>query len=137
MGETVPPTTLDIKSLILEGNNAITEKIDGLDITVALMHQDMEKMRERVKDLGIRTDSAKEILGAHTSRLADQEWCLKQQEAKMADLEDRSPRNNVCMLEVPEDMETTPIEKTAGHVPYYHQHYSELTSRENAFFLTS
>ncbi|KAJ1149870.1 hypothetical protein NDU88_002669 [Pleurodeles waltl] len=73
-GETTTPTARDIKKLILEGNRTITEKLDGVAVTVTLLHQDMEKMRERVKDLGTRANSAEEILQAHTSQLADQEW---------------------------------------------------------------
>ncbi|KAJ1130670.1 hypothetical protein NDU88_009020 [Pleurodeles waltl] len=84
--ETAPSPTLGILNLILEGNKAIMVKIDWVDITVALLHQDMEKMREQLKDLGTRADHV--VLGAHNSKLAEQERQLKHQEAKLADLED-------------------------------------------------
>ncbi|KAJ1111019.1 hypothetical protein NDU88_008357 [Pleurodeles waltl] len=46
------PSTLELKQLILEGNRAITEKIDGVAITVVLIRQDMDKMGDRVGELG-------------------------------------------------------------------------------------
>ncbi|KAJ1178475.1 hypothetical protein NDU88_003721 [Pleurodeles waltl] len=97
-GEVIPPSTLDIKNFILERNKAITKKIGGVAITVALLHQDMEKMKEHMKDLGTSADGVEEILGAHTSQLADQEIRLKLQEAKLAYIEDRSRCNNVRIL---------------------------------------
>ncbi|KAJ1155357.1 hypothetical protein NDU88_008087 [Pleurodeles waltl] len=65
----------------------------------------MEKLKERVKDLNTRADSAQKILGAHTNQLVDQERHLKQHEAKLGDLEGRSWRNNVLILGVPEGKE--------------------------------
>ncbi|KAJ1202291.1 hypothetical protein NDU88_006091 [Pleurodeles waltl] len=89
-GEASLPFILDIKNLILESNNAITEKIDGVAITVALLCQDIGTIRERVKYLSTRANGAEELMGTHTSQLADQERHLQQQEAKLANLKDRS-----------------------------------------------
>ncbi|KAJ1210595.1 hypothetical protein NDU88_005957 [Pleurodeles waltl] len=89
-GVTMPPFTLDIKYLILEGNKAIREKIDRMAIPVVLLLQDIDKRREPVNDLGTRADRADETLGAHTSQLVDNDSHLKIQETKLPDLEYRS-----------------------------------------------
>ncbi|KAJ1153539.1 hypothetical protein NDU88_006298 [Pleurodeles waltl] len=50
------PSMLELKTLIMEGNKAITEKIDGVATKVALMQQDMDKLRDKVQDMGTRMD---------------------------------------------------------------------------------
>ncbi|KAJ1216919.1 hypothetical protein NDU88_004517 [Pleurodeles waltl] len=110
LGTPSPPSNLELKKVILEGSKAITEKIDVVAITVALLHQDMGKM-SRVEDLGTITDDMNEVLGTHTMELADQERQLQAHEAKLADLEDRSRRNNVRILGLPEGTEATLVEQ--------------------------
>ncbi|KAJ1100594.1 hypothetical protein NDU88_005675 [Pleurodeles waltl] len=56
MGDLSTQLNLEIKNIILEGNRAITEKIDGGAIIVALLHKDMDKIRGRMKELGTRAD---------------------------------------------------------------------------------
>ncbi|KAJ1163834.1 hypothetical protein NDU88_004286 [Pleurodeles waltl] len=69
LGDTSPPSNLKLKNLILKGYKGITEKTDGVAITVALLRQDMDKMRERVKDLSARTNDTYELLGTHTTKM--------------------------------------------------------------------
>ncbi|KAJ1214184.1 hypothetical protein NDU88_001810 [Pleurodeles waltl] len=71
----------------------------------------MDKMRERVKDLGTRTDDISKELGTHSTQLADQERWLQPQEAMLEVLEDTSRCNNVCVLGLPGGTETTPVEQ--------------------------
>ncbi|KAJ1106516.1 hypothetical protein NDU88_003917 [Pleurodeles waltl] len=52
MGDPSSSTNLALKNLILEGNKAITEKIDGVAITMVLLKQDIDKMRDRMRELG-------------------------------------------------------------------------------------
>ncbi|KAJ1126661.1 hypothetical protein NDU88_005068 [Pleurodeles waltl] len=47
---------LELKTLILEGYKTITEKIDTVARTVALMRHDLDKMWDKVKDLGQQDD---------------------------------------------------------------------------------
>ncbi|KAJ1213144.1 hypothetical protein NDU88_000783 [Pleurodeles waltl] len=72
-----PPTTLELKQLILEGNRVIRVKIDGVVITVPLLCQDMDKMRDREKELGTKANDTEETLGAHVQQLGDQEHSYK------------------------------------------------------------
>ncbi|KAJ1218540.1 hypothetical protein NDU88_006118 [Pleurodeles waltl] len=83
--EAAPTSTLVLKNLIKEGYKAITEKIDGVVITVALLCRDVDNIQERIKDLGIRADGDEELLGAHTCQLVGQERCLQHQEDKLVD----------------------------------------------------
>ncbi|KAJ1117107.1 hypothetical protein NDU88_005307 [Pleurodeles waltl] len=111
MADITTPSMLELKTLILEGNKAITEKIDGVATTVALIQQNLDKMWEKVKGLVNRTNGLEENLTAHANRLTDHERCLQMQEAKLVDLEDRSQCNNICILGLPEGTETTLTEQ--------------------------
>ncbi|KAJ1103828.1 hypothetical protein NDU88_001249 [Pleurodeles waltl] len=111
MGNTTMPSMLELKTLILEGNKAIREKIDGVATTVALMRQDLDKLRDKVKNLGIRVDGLEENVSAHTTQLTNHECRLQMQEAKLANLDDRSRCINVHTLGLQEGMETTPVEQ--------------------------
>ncbi|KAJ1180928.1 hypothetical protein NDU88_006139 [Pleurodeles waltl] len=71
----------------------------------------MDKIRNRVNDLGTRTDDMIEMLCPHSTQLSDQERRLQAQEVKLADLEDRSRLNNVCILRLPEGTKTNPVEQ--------------------------
>ncbi|KAJ1197411.1 hypothetical protein NDU88_001271 [Pleurodeles waltl] len=73
MADITTLSLLELKTLILEGNKAITKKIDGVAMTVVLMRQELAKMREKVKDLGTRTTGLKDNVTAHTSQLTDYE----------------------------------------------------------------
>ncbi|KAJ1126786.1 hypothetical protein NDU88_005192 [Pleurodeles waltl] len=110
VGETDPPSTLDIKKMILEGNKAIPKNIDRVAATVALLCQDMDRMEDLIKDLGTGDDDIEELLGPHASQRADQERRLQQHESKLADLWDQSRCNKMCILGLSEGTETVPVE---------------------------
>ncbi|KAJ1203306.1 hypothetical protein NDU88_007094 [Pleurodeles waltl] len=75
-----------------------------------LLRQNVDKLRNQVKDLGTRAHGVAELLSSHISQLRDHEWHMQQQETKPADLKDRSRRNNERILGLPEGTEMTPVE---------------------------
>ncbi|KAJ1210738.1 hypothetical protein NDU88_006100 [Pleurodeles waltl] len=97
---------LGLRTLILECNKAITEKADRVATTVALMQQDLDKMREKVKDLGTRTNGLENNVTAHATQLTDHKHRLQMQEAKLTELEAGSQRNNTRILGLLEGIET-------------------------------
>ncbi|KAJ1166558.1 hypothetical protein NDU88_006957 [Pleurodeles waltl] len=111
MGDPLLLSMLELKNSILECNRAITEKTDGVATAVTLLRQDLDKMRNRVKYLGTGADRVDEIVGSHATTLTDHERSLKMQEAKLEDVEDRSQRNNVHILGLPEGTESIPVEQ--------------------------
>ncbi|KAJ1195396.1 hypothetical protein NDU88_004676 [Pleurodeles waltl] len=110
VGDTISSSMLKLKNLIMDRNRAITEKNDGVATLVTLLRQDMDKIQEKVKDLGTRTDGVDEIVGTYASTLTDHEQWLKMQGTTLGDLRDGLRRNNVRILGLPEGTESTPVE---------------------------
>ncbi|KAJ1159818.1 hypothetical protein NDU88_000323 [Pleurodeles waltl] len=86
-----PDSTLEFKQLILKGNRLITEKIDGVAITVALLRQDMDKMHDLIAELSNRVDDTTDTLETLSRQLMDQEKQLQRQEGyESQDLSDEA-----------------------------------------------
>ncbi|KAJ1169917.1 hypothetical protein NDU88_001803 [Pleurodeles waltl] len=111
MWDPISPFMLKLKNVIMDCSMAITEKINGVATLVMLLRQNLDKMWDRVKDMGMRVDGMDEIVGTHAFTLTDHEQRLKMLGAKLADLDDRSGHNNVCILGLPEGTESVLVEQ--------------------------
>ncbi|KAJ1135827.1 hypothetical protein NDU88_002257 [Pleurodeles waltl] len=60
----------------------------------------------------MRMDDMNETLGTHSMEIVDHERSLQAQEANLADFEDKSRRDNVRVLGLPEGSETTLVEQS-------------------------
>ncbi|KAJ1171280.1 hypothetical protein NDU88_003145 [Pleurodeles waltl] len=82
--EAAPSSNINLKQLILEGYMAITEKINRIAITVALLKQDMEKIQEQTQDSKYRVGTFEDLVAEHTGQLTGLRVRLKLHEEKMA-----------------------------------------------------
>ncbi|KAJ1177661.1 hypothetical protein NDU88_002913 [Pleurodeles waltl] len=105
MADDAHGTTMD---RILQKISAVSRKLDGMDrATVALtaetrsMRLDIAGFQSQISALDQRVATMETQVASWTDR--DQE--LLHRCSKLIDLEDRSPRNNVCLLGFPEDIE--------------------------------
>lgn len=109
---TIPPGLPDIMAAITSCQSAVTtcqstlaSKIEEVQLDVGLLRQDLDKIRSRVSEAERRVGSVEDTVNDHTASIRTLQTKVRALEYRAEDAENRSRRNNLRIVGLPEGVE--------------------------------
>ncbi|KAJ1123707.1 hypothetical protein NDU88_002175 [Pleurodeles waltl] len=104
------PTTME---RILHEITAVSDRIEGIDASISSLTLETKSMRLDIVGFQSRVTGLEHRMGSLETQMAttqDRDQDLLYLKSKLTDLEDRSRRDNICLLGIPENEEGTDIQ---------------------------
>ncbi|KAJ1158948.1 hypothetical protein NDU88_011620 [Pleurodeles waltl] len=98
---------------ILQEITAVSHRIEGMDASISSLMLETKSIRADIAGFHSRVmelEHCVETLQTHMSTAQDRDRDLSYLRSKVTDLEDRSRRDNICLLGIPENEEGTDIQ---------------------------
>lgn len=95
---TKDPTLAEVLTTIKVNHTNLMGKVDGLKIDLAIMRQDMHKLRGRVTETEQRISDLEDTVTPILPKLNTYGGKITTLEDKVDDLENRLRRNNLCLV---------------------------------------
>ncbi|KAJ1127255.1 hypothetical protein NDU88_005658 [Pleurodeles waltl] len=110
MADRDQPATME---RILQKNTAVSRRIEGMDASISSLTLETKSMRTDIAGFHSRVmglENRVETLETHMSTTQDRDQDLSYLRSKVTDLEDRSRRDNICLLGITENEEGTDVQ---------------------------
>ncbi|KAJ1155906.1 hypothetical protein NDU88_008631 [Pleurodeles waltl] len=98
---------------ILQEINAVSRRIEGMDASITSLTLETKSMRSDIAGFQSRLTGLEHRLGSLETQVAASQDLLYLR-SKLTDIEDRSRRDNICLLGIPENEEGTDIQAFLG-----------------------
>ncbi|KAJ1171067.1 hypothetical protein NDU88_002938 [Pleurodeles waltl] len=98
---------------ILQEITAVSRRIEGMDASISSLTLETKSIRTDIAGFHSRVmelESGVETLETHMSTIQDRDQDLSYLQSKVTDLEDRSRRDDICLLGIPENEEGTDVQ---------------------------
>ncbi|KAJ1144196.1 hypothetical protein NDU88_010498 [Pleurodeles waltl] len=98
---------------ILHEITAVSHRIEGMDASISSLTLETKSMRSDIAGFQSRVTGLEHRMGSLETQMAtsqDRDQDLLYLKSKLTDLEDRSRRGNICLLEIPEHEEGTDMQ---------------------------
>ncbi|KAJ1212981.1 hypothetical protein NDU88_000620 [Pleurodeles waltl] len=102
---------------ILQEITAISSRIEGMDASISSLTLETKSMRSDIAGFQSRVTGLEHRMGSLETQVAtsqDRDQDLLYLRSKLTDREDRSQRDNICLLRIPENEEGTDIQVFLG-----------------------